>query len=214
MRLLLIRHGQTRNNVARLLDTAVPGAPLNDLGLSQADALVETLGHRPIEVLVASTLTRSQQTAAPLAAHLGIEPWIRDGIREIAAGDAEMLGGETHSEAYVRTITAWASGDVDLRMPGGETGAEFFARFDEVVAEVIATGAQTAALVGHAAALRCWSGRTARNVNGQFIAPRAIANTGVLELEGDADGWTLLSWEGRSLDDPELVDGEGFQSWK
>ena len=43
MRLLLIRHGQTEANVNRQLDTAHPGLPLNERGLSQAEALVASL---------------------------------------------------------------------------------------------------------------------------------------------------------------------------
>ncbi|MCM1975585.1 histidine phosphatase family protein, partial [Streptomyces sp. G1] len=36
MRLLLVRHGQTPTNVDYLLDTAVPGPGLTELGLAQA----------------------------------------------------------------------------------------------------------------------------------------------------------------------------------
>ena len=43
MRLLLIRHGQTPSNLKFLLDTAVPGAALTELGERQAAALPEAL---------------------------------------------------------------------------------------------------------------------------------------------------------------------------
>ena len=39
MRLFLVRHGQTHANVARRLDTAVPGLDLTDEGQAQALAL-------------------------------------------------------------------------------------------------------------------------------------------------------------------------------
>ena len=54
MRLLLIRHGRTASNVTRLLDTAPPGAPLDDVGLDQARALADTLADEPIEAVYAS----------------------------------------------------------------------------------------------------------------------------------------------------------------
>ena len=36
-RLHLVRHGQTPSNVAGALDTALPGAPLTELGREQAE---------------------------------------------------------------------------------------------------------------------------------------------------------------------------------
>ncbi|POC80683.1 histidine phosphatase family protein, partial [Vibrio vulnificus] len=43
MRLILIRHGQTESNVHRLLDTAMPGPGLTELGQQQAAGLVSAL---------------------------------------------------------------------------------------------------------------------------------------------------------------------------
>lgn len=71
MRLLLVRHGQTPSNVRFLLDTAVPGPGLTELGERQAAALPEALAGEDIDALYASTLTRAQLTAAPLAGARG-----------------------------------------------------------------------------------------------------------------------------------------------
>ncbi|HPV81372.1 MAG TPA: histidine phosphatase family protein, partial [Dermatophilaceae bacterium] len=120
MRLLLIRHGQTASNVTRLLDTAAPGAPLDEVGLEQARALAEALADEPIEAVYASDLTRSQQTAAPLAARHGVEVVVRGGIREIQAGEDEMSADWVR---YLTTIMSW-NADLDARMPGGESGRE------------------------------------------------------------------------------------------
>ena len=67
MKLRLIRHGQTPNNVARVLDTAEPGALLTQLGHDQAEALPQKLVTVSIDSLYVSTLTRTQLTAQPLA---------------------------------------------------------------------------------------------------------------------------------------------------
>src|SRR5659263_68413 len=117
MRLLLVRHGQTTANVAGLLDTDEPGAGLTDLGLEQAGALPEVLRDESIEVLYASTLVRTQQTAAPLASFLGLEVRVREGLREVRAGTLEMLGDDASVETYLGTTFAWSSGDVHVRMP-------------------------------------------------------------------------------------------------
>ncbi|MFD7433820.1 histidine phosphatase family protein [Streptomyces sp. NPDC059861] len=201
MRLLLVRHGQTPSNVAYLLDTAVPGPGLTELGERQAAALPAALADEAVEAVYASTLVRTQLTAAPLAAARGLDVLVRDGIREVFAGDLEMLpGGSRRGEEYMRTVFAWADGDTGLRMPGGESGAETLARFDAVVAEAAADGAGTVAMVSHGAVIRMWTAARAGNVDVPFAAARPLDNTGVVILEGSpSDGWKALTWAGSTV---------------
>ncbi|MEU9733467.1 histidine phosphatase family protein [Streptomyces sp. NPDC048002] len=201
MRLLLVRHGQTPTNLDYLLDTAVPGPGLTALGEAQAAALPEALAHEDIEALYVSTLRRTQLTAAPLAAARGLEPLVRDGIREITAGELEMLPGDSaQGELYMRTAFSWAAGDTGLRMPGGENGEEVLGRFDEVVAEAARSGAGTVVMVSHGAVIRTWTAARADNVDIAFAAGHRLANTGVVVLEGSpADGFKALSWAGASV---------------
>ncbi|WP_416977469.1 histidine phosphatase family protein [Streptomyces sp. T028] len=201
MRLLLVRHGQTPTNVHYLLDTAVPGPGLTDLGEQQAAALVDALADEEIGAVYASTLVRTQLTAAPLAAARGLDVLVRDGIREVSAGDMEMQPGESeHAVLYMRTVFAWAAGDLDLRIPGGESGAEFLARYDAVVAEAATGDASTVALVSHGAAIRTWTAARARNIDVPFAAAHRLANTGTVILEGDpAAGWQVLTWAGATV---------------
>ncbi|KAA0942981.1 histidine phosphatase family protein [Streptomyces apricus] len=200
MRLLLIRHGQTPSNVAHLLDTAVPGPALTPLGQQQAAALPEALAGERIGALYASTLIRTQLTAAPLAARTGLEIRVRDGLRELTAGDLEMRGDASAVHTYMTTVFAWAAGDVELRMPGGENGVEALRRLDAVVEEAADSGAQTVAMVSHGAAIRMWATARADNIDVDFAAGHALDNTGVVILEGSpAAGWRARTWAGRSL---------------
>ena len=198
MRLLLIRHGQTPTNVDFLLDTAVPGPGLTALGERQAAALPAALAEEDIEALYVSTLIRTHRTAAPLAAARGLDPIVRDGIREVSAGDLEMLPGHSErGEEYMRTVFAWAAGDTALRMPGGETGTEVLARYDAVIAEAVASGAGTVAVISHGAVIRLWTAARADNVDVPYAASRPLDNTGVVILDGTPEGgWKALSWEG------------------
>ncbi|MFF5103414.1 histidine phosphatase family protein [Streptomyces sp. NPDC000134] len=200
MRLLLIRHGQTPSNVKHLLDTAVPGPGLTPLGEEQAEALPQALAREDIGALYVSTLLRTRLTAAPLAARTGHEVLVRDGLREISAGDLEMRGDEQAVDVYLTTSFAWAAGDPERRMPGGEDGTEFLSRFDAVVAEAAGTGAGTVAMVSHGAAIRTWVAARAANVDVGFASTHELRNTGVVILSGTPDeGWRVLTWEGRSL---------------
>lgn len=200
MRLLLVRHGQTPSNIAGLLDTGAPGADLTALGRTQAAALPSALGTEPIEALYASTLVRTQQTAEPLALSLGLTVEVRAGIREIGAGALEMLGDAAAVQVYLDTAFRWSDGDLDLRMPGGESGTEVFDRYDEVVAEIAASGTGTAALVSHGAVIRSWVAARVANISTDHAARSPLANTGVVVLDGSPDaGWQALTWEGHPV---------------
>ncbi|MFR9794301.1 histidine phosphatase family protein [Streptomyces sp. MS06] len=201
MRLLLVRHAETRSNVDLLLDTAVPGPGLTALGEQQAAALPAALADEDIGAVYASTLVRTQLTAAPLAAARGLAVRVRDGLREITAGDLEAQPGDSEAgRRYMRTVFGWAAGDTAPRIPGGESGTEVLRRYDAVVAEAAAGGPTTAALVSHGAVIRLWSAARADNVDVPFAAAHRLRNTGVVVLEGTpSDGWKALTWAGETV---------------
>lgn len=206
MRLILIRHGQTTSNVDGLLDTGEPGADLTDLGREQAAALPQYLQHEGIEAVYTSTLVRTQQTAGPLATFLGLDLRVRDGLREIQAGDLEMLGDKASVRTYVDTFLAWAAGELHRRVPGGESGAEVLARYDKVVSEVAGSGVRTAAIVSHGAVIRSWTGARANNVSAEFAAQNPVHNTGIVVLDGHPQtGWRAVTWMGQAVGGPEVA---------
>ena len=207
MRLILIRHGQTTSNVLGALDTAVPGADLTDLGREQAAALPGALAGENIERIFVSTLGRTQQTAAPLASALGLEPVVRDGLREVEAGDLEMRNDRESVRAYLATFIAWADEEYDARMPGAESGNEAFSRFDSVVAEAVESGLGTVAIVSHGAMLRYWVARATTNVDAEFVSTNDLTNTGVVIVTGSpAEGWFTESWTGQAVGGPTVTD--------
>jgi probable phosphoglycerate mutase len=121
-----------------------------------------------------------------------------------------MLGDLASVQTYLSTAFAWSQGDLDLRMPGGESGHEVYGRYDAAIAEVVASGVATAAVVSHGAIIRSWTAARATNVTTRHAARNALANTGAVVLDGSpADGWTALSWEGHPVGGAELdVAGE------
>jgi broad specificity phosphatase PhoE len=200
MRLLLIRHGQTPSNVSGVLDTRIPGPGLTALGQAQADAVPQTLAGVHIDAIFASVQVRSQITAAPLAADRGLDVYVREGIREISSGDYEMRSDRSCVEEYLDTMVLWADGDLDARLPGGESGASMLARFDEVVAEAFDAGHSSVALVSHGAAIRTWSASRSGNLSAQFIRENPLHNTGIVILEGTpSTGWTALTYMGKAV---------------
>ncbi|GMA20988.1 histidine phosphatase family protein [Arsenicicoccus piscis] len=212
MRLLLVRHGQTSSNVAGALDTATPGADLTELGREQADAIVPAFAGERVDAIYTSTLVRTQQTAAPLAADRGLEPTVRAGLREVGAGDVEMRTDEDAMRIYFLTLLSWAGGDLEVGMPGAETGHEALGRFDAVVdeiwAEAEASGRtdQTVAVFSHGAILRLWACLRCANLAPDYLGDRHLSNTGVIVVEGSPGAWTALSWEDDAIGGDALTD--------
>lgn len=198
MRLILVRHGRTPSNTGLLLDTAAPGADLDDHGRLQAQSLAQRLADVPVEAIYASNLVRTQQTAAPLAQSIGMSVTILDGLREISAGDYEMASFAMAAElnAYQSTLMKWADGDLLAKVPGGENAIEFFDRFDAAITTIADSDAQQAVAVSHGAALRVWCAARVEGFTEQ-IGHAHLDNTGVIIAEGSiSQGWTLVDLQG------------------
>jgi len=200
MRLILVRHGQTPANVDGILESTVPGPGLTALGHDQAEALVEALADEKIDGIFVSSMIRTHLTAAPLVAARGLEPAVRDGLREIAAGDVEGKTDEASVHQYVHTLLEWCAGELDVRMPGAETGHEVIERFDQVVNEAEALGVDSVVLVSHGAMIRAWCAARTGNVDLDFVSNHYVVNTGIVVIEGSSEsGWEVESWLGESV---------------
>jgi broad specificity phosphatase PhoE len=82
----LLRHGEVFNP-EKVLYGRLPGYRLSETGEAMAQAAAEWFAeHRPITHLVSSPLERAQQTAAPIAAELGLSVELDE--RLIEAGNA------------------------------------------------------------------------------------------------------------------------------
>ena len=159
LRLALVRHGQTDANVRRELDSRPPGRPLNALGREQADALARRLADAPVTAVYASQALRAQQTAQPVAAAHGLAVDVLDGVHEVFVGDLEGRSDPAALREFDVVYGGWWRGELDRRLPGGESAIELRARYLPAV-EQIADGARgTIVLVSHGAAIRLAAAR-------------------------------------------------------
>ncbi len=159
--LLLIRHGETQAAVRGESFPLVDGQgdpALHPDGALQAIAVGERLKTEPINAVYVTTMRRTHQTAAPLAAHLGMTPQVEKDLREVFLGDWD--GGEYRfrvmdgDPAFLRAKERQEWGEV----PGAETTAQLQARVkagllriaaahpDELVAVIVHGGVIGAAL--------------------------------------------------------------------
>ncbi|MET0235852.1 MAG: histidine phosphatase family protein [Kibdelosporangium sp.] len=200
MRLLLVRHGQTTANLDRALDTAVPGTHLTEEGHSQASAFASRVASLEIAAVYASTATRAQQTASPIAAAHNLEVQVVDGVQEVFVGDLEGRNDEQAIHEFYEIYSRWTEDDLEPRMPGGESGAEIQTRFLKAVDAIrSAHGSGTVVLVSHGGTIRLGAEWLAENVTGQLANIGVLPNTGHVLLELRDDGWHCLEWTGLEL---------------
>jgi len=226
MRLVLVRHGQTSSNRSGALDTSRPGASLDPSGMAQARALArrweDEIAPAP-RVVVVSPLLRTRQTARPLLERYGLSPLVRPGVREIRAGDLEMNADPASVVRYLRTMSRWASGDLDVRMPGAEDGHLLLRRALPVVEEVrerllLASGVDgggeegagedaTGAIVAHGAIIRVLTPNLADNVPAQLVEAHPMGNAHTTVLEWRGDHFHALTWNDRPVGEWDVPAG-------
>ena len=122
MSILLVRHGETASNAARVLQ--MPDTPLSERGLAQAARLAARVAKLGVVAIASSDYARAQMTAEAVRAATGASLELWPELRERNFGDlrgrayadlgfdpfAEGYappGGESWEEFHERTVRAW-----------------------------------------------------------------------------------------------------------
>ncbi len=194
MKLLLIRHGESRGNLNRRWQGWLD-EPLTPEGYNQARRLAERLCHwsrdkqTPIATVYSSTLARAYQTGEVLARYWGVPLVLDSRLRE---RDVGVLQGLTWPEverdhpavaAHIRQHRTAAT------LPGGETVIQLTARVWQAVQEIVARAEERAdqavAVVSHGGALNAYFNRLAGRDPLQPFLFR-LGNTSLSVVEFDA----------------------------
>lgn len=126
--LLLVRHGQTQDTAERrFAGGGVPGAPLDPVGLAQAEAVAAALADTGARAVVASPTVRTQQTAGVIAARLGLPVTTDDEWRECEFGAWEGLPADQATERFPVEMGQWRTSTASPA-PGGESLDQMAAR--------------------------------------------------------------------------------------
>lgn len=197
-KLVLVRHGETEGNVAKILDTKLPGLPLTERGAAQAKTFGSGLATPP-RALFHSRALRARQTAGYIEAATGVRATVLDGVHEVQLGD---LDGSSSAEAHEQFQTVyrwWHEGRLSEPIPGGESGQDVLDRFLPVVADLRSEYLDGSAdrdvlLVTHGAAMRL-VGKTLAGVAPPFTTNNHLDNTETIELVPLPDGgWECVRW--------------------
>lgn len=183
MRLLLVRHGETALNAARVLQP--PDTPLSERGLAQAEALAQRLATEPIKRLWSSDLPRAWQTATAIARATGSSIEAMPQLQERNFGD---LRGRAYDTLGLDPLSMREA------PPAGESMRNFEARVDAALALALAAARRSAGsvvLVTHGLVIHSLLSRCLARAPGLALPPR-IANTSVTVIEGSAPACATL----------------------
>jgi probable phosphoglycerate mutase len=127
-RLLLVRHGETVANAARIVQT--PDADLSARGVEQARRLAVRLAAMNVERLVSSDLRRAQSTAEHIAAATGVKH-IEDDAR-LQERNFGLLRGRSYAEIGFDIMAP------GFAPPGGESWEDLDARVADLFRDLAA----------------------------------------------------------------------------
>ncbi len=151
--ILLVRHGETDwNRESRFQGHADP--PLNERGREQARVLADGLAGESIASVYTSPLRRAFETAQVIAARLGSDLRVLEGLREIDVGSWTGLTRtdieRRFPEAFARWLTLDGHGWDD-----GETYEQLTSRVVSAVREIAAANpGRQVVVVTHGGAIR------------------------------------------------------------
>jgi 2,3-bisphosphoglycerate-dependent phosphoglycerate mutase len=174
--LLLVRHGETAMNAARVLQ--YPHTPLGPNGLHQAARLAAHLAARTVGLVMSSDYVRARMTADPIAAACRVGLVESPLLRERNFGD---IRGLPYAELGGFDIMG-----PDYEPPGGESWAVFHRRVDQAWEAILAHAVAcrgALVVVTHGLVLRSLLERVL-DASGFVLPPDLIIpNTAVTEVE-------------------------------
>jgi broad specificity phosphatase PhoE len=182
MTLLIIRHGETPLNVARVMQPA--DTPLSANGLAQAGLLAQRLAagqpHRPTAI-VSSDLPRALQTAQAIAAATGLPITTSALLHERNFGD---LRGQPYDTLGFDPLTR------EEAPPNGESIPQFAARCAAAWAWVLQQHAALGsggvlAVVSHGLVIKQWLRDGPLQVPATLALPERLSNTSLTIAQAD-----------------------------
>ena len=152
--ILLARHGETDYNSPPPRVQGRTDVPLNDRGRRQARELARAAAAEKPRALWSSQLARARETAAIVAAEIGLEPRVDERLAESDRGSWEGRLLEEIEREDPELWAAWRRAGATFRFPGGESLSEHLERVSAAFDE-IGAGPLPALVVCHGGTIRC-----------------------------------------------------------
>jgi probable phosphoglycerate mutase len=141
----LLRHGQTEHTPERRF-SGRNDLPLSRTGRAEAEAAAARAAELGIEVIVASPLRRTRETAEIVAATLGLPVEFDDDLIELDFGDIEGMTFAEAAKKYPLAARRFGT-DVTMAAPGGESVMDVSTRVARARRRLLAQHAGKSVLV-------------------------------------------------------------------
>ncbi len=194
--ILLIRHGESAPSVDGqpfVLKDGHGDPALATIGEEQAEQVAERLAGEPISAIYVTTLQRTHQTAAPLAARLSLTPGIVPELREIFLGDWEgglirKMAAQNHP--IYQQVVKQQTWDV---IPNAEKTTDFRARVMAGLTQVVSAHPdELVAVVVHGGVVNAIMSVITGTPNGFVFM--ATDNASITHIVSTEDRWIVRGY--------------------
>ena len=135
MRLILVRHGETKwNREGRFQGQSQ--VELNDRGIEQARHVAGALVSWKPTALFSSPLPRTLMTAAKISKNVGLPVEPREGLKEVNLGELEGITGKMMRSKYADLYASWREDPSDVVFPQGESIRQLQTRAWRAIEEI------------------------------------------------------------------------------
>jgi broad specificity phosphatase PhoE len=121
LKLILVRHGETRWNEGKRIQGGDSDIELNETGLEQAGRLAAFLQSEPIATILCSPLQRAVSTAGIIANHHQLPIEIDERLRELKVGDLEGMSYSSLTTTFSQFLMQWWQDGGAVKLPNGES---------------------------------------------------------------------------------------------
>jgi 2,3-bisphosphoglycerate-dependent phosphoglycerate mutase len=204
--LILVRHGESAPHRPGASFALVDGhgdPELSPDGHDQAERVGARLASEPVDAIYVSSLRRTHETAAPLAARIGITPAVEPDLREVHLGEWEgglfrkkvAEGDPIAEQMYLEQ--RW---DV---IPGAESSEDFAGRIRRALDGIARTHPdQTVAVFTHGGVI----GQVMAEASGaRGFAFTGSDNCGITHVVIANDRWIVRTWNDTSHLSPRFT---------
>lgn len=150
----IIRHGQTDYNKQGIVQGSGVDSSLNEIGQAQGQAFFDYYKEVPFEVVITSTLKRTQETVQPFI-DLGLKWEKFSEINEICWGDHEGKKATLDSrQDYLNVVNDWNNGKFDSKLNNAESAADMGKRLNKFVQHLKQRSEKNILVCSHGRAMR------------------------------------------------------------
>ena len=191
MKIFIIRHGETLENDLGIVQGKGVDGILNDRGIRQSIAFFERYKDEGFEMIISSSLKRTIET---------IQPFIDLGIKWKKSPDLDEIGWGEHEGKkynpimianYKKLIEQWKQGNLDAKIPGGESAHDLVLRVDSIIKSIMTHSFEKILICTHGRTIRCLLCRFL-DLGLSEMEKFNHQNTGLFLLEGNGINFHLI----------------------